>query len=172
VVEAEIFAPLGMASTRYEVSGSPKPALGYTRRNPDSGHLASSGWYPAWEEPKPGDDCMPCTPMGGGYATADDLARFGDALVGNRLLGREMTNLVLTGVIDADYGGRDGFGFETRLVNGARIVGHRGALSGSSNEVDFYPDLGYAVVVLGNIDDSSATIARHLRVLLTTSPSS
>ena len=60
-------------------------------------------------------------------------------LVGNRILTREMTAFVLTGYIDADYGGRDGYGFETRLVNGVKIAGHRGSLAGSANQVEFYP---------------------------------
>jgi hypothetical protein len=53
--------------------------------------------------------------MGGGYSTADDLARFADALVANEVLSPETTARVLTGYINADYGGRDGYGFETRL---------------------------------------------------------
>ena len=167
IVEAELFRPLGLASTRYEVGGSPKPALGYTRTPPAGARADSARWYPAWEEPKPGDDCIPCTPMGGGYSTADDLARFADALVDNRILNREMTTLVLNGYINADYGGRDGYGFETRLVNGVKIAGHRGALAGSSNQVEFYPELGYVVVVLGNTDSGTAAIAAHVRALLT-----
>ena len=167
VVEAELFRPLGLANTRYEVGGSPKPALGYTRTPPAGAYADSAGWYPAWEEPKPGDDCIVCTPMGGGYSTADDLARFADALVGHRILTRELTALVLTGYIDADYGGRDGYGFETRLVNGVKIAGHRGSLAGSSNQVEFYPDLGYVMVVLGNTDSGTEAIAAHVRALLT-----
>jgi CubicO group peptidase (beta-lactamase class C family) len=167
VVEAELFRPLGMASIRYEVGGSPKPALGYTRTPPAGTRADSVRWYPAWEEPKPGDDCIPCSPMGGGYSTADDLARFADALVDNRILNRDMTTLVLTGYIDADYGGRDGYGFETRLVNGVKIAGHRGSLAGSSNQVEFYPDLGYVLVVLGNTDSGTEAIAAHVRALLT-----
>ncbi len=57
VVEAEIFRPLGLANTRYEVGGSPKPALGYTRTPPAGARADSARWFPAWEEPKPGDDC-------------------------------------------------------------------------------------------------------------------
>jgi CubicO group peptidase (beta-lactamase class C family) len=169
VVEAELFRPLGLASTRYEVGGSPKPALGYTRTPPAGARADSERWYPAWEEPKPGDDCIPCTPMGGGYSTADDLARFADALVGNKVLNADMTVLVLTGYVDADYGGRDGYGFETRLINGVKIAGHRGALAGSSNQVEFYPDLGYVLVVLGNTDSGTEAIAAHARGLLTSS---
>ena len=167
VVEAELFRPLGLASTRYEVGGSLKPALGYTRTPPVGTRADSARWYPAWEEPKPGDDCIPCSPMGGGYSTADDLARFADALVNTRILSREMTTLVLTGHIDADYGGRDGYGFETRLVKGVKIAGHRGSLAGSASQVEFYPDLGYVLVVLGNTDSGAEAIAVHVRTLVT-----
>ena len=169
VVEAELFRPLGLVSTRYEVAGFPKPALGYTRTPPAGAREDSARWFPAWEEPKPGDDCMICTPMGGGYSTADDVGRFADALVGNRILNREMTALVLTGYIEADYGGRDGLGFETRLVNGVKIAGHRGSFAGSSNQVEFYPDLGYVLVILGNTDGGTEAIAAHVRALLTSS---
>ena len=73
--------------------------------------------------------------------------------------------------IDADYGGRDGYGFETRLVNDVKIAGHRGSLAGSSNQVEFYPDLGYVMVVLGNTDSSGTqAIATHVRRLLASSP--
>jgi hypothetical protein len=81
-----------------------------------------------------------------------------------------MTTTVLTGYIDADYGGRDGYGFETRLVNGVKIAGHRGSLAGSSNQVEFYPDLGYVMVVLGNTDTGTEAITTHARGLLTSSP--
>ena len=169
VVDAEVFQPLGLANTRYTFGGSSMPAMGYTR-TPLAGTRADSArWYPAWDDPKPGTDCIPCFPMGGGYSTADDLARFADALVGDRILNHQMTSLVLTGQIDADYGGRDGYGFETRLINGVPIAGHRGSLPGSSNQVEFYPSLGYVLIVLGNTDDGTETIAAHARGLITSS---
>jgi hypothetical protein len=59
------------------------------------------------------------------YSTVDDLARFADALVSNQILDQETTARVLTGYIDAEYDGRDGYGFETRLVNSVKIAGHR-----------------------------------------------
>jgi hypothetical protein len=68
---------------------------------------------------------------------------------------------------EADYGGRDGYGFETRLVNGVRTAGHRASLAGSTNQLEFYPDLGYVLVVLGNTDsDGTQTIATHVRDLI------
>jgi hypothetical protein len=99
------------------------------------------------------------------------LVRFADALLGNRILNREMTVLVLTGYIDADYGGRDGYGFETRLVNGVKLAGHRGSLADSSNQDEFYPDLGYVLVILGNTDGGAEAIAAHARALLSSAPS-
>jgi CubicO group peptidase (beta-lactamase class C family) len=108
--------------------------------------------------------------MGGGYSTGDDLARFADALMANRILNREMTAIVLTGYIDADYGGRDGYGFETRFVNDIKIAGHHGSLTGSSNQFEFYPELGYVLVVLGNTDGGAEAVAAHVRNLVTSSP--
>jgi CubicO group peptidase (beta-lactamase class C family) len=170
VVEEEVFRPLGLGNTRYEVDPSRKPALGYTRTPPADTIWDSTRWYPAWEEPKPGDDFIAGSPMGGGYSTVDDLARFADALVANRILSQETTARVLTGYVDTKYGGRDGYGFETRLVNGVRTAGHAGSIAGSSNKVEFYPDLGYVLVVLGNTDSGAEAIATHVRGLLTSSP--
>jgi hypothetical protein len=45
-----------------------------------------------------------------------------------------MTAVMLTGDVDADYGGRDGYGFEMRLVNGVKTARHRGSLAGFSNQ--------------------------------------
>ena len=170
VVREEVFRPLGLTNTRYEVDAFMKPALGYTRTPPEGGNQAdSSGWYPAWNEPKPGDDFVAGSPMGGGYSTVDDLARFADAIVANRILRPHTTRRLLTGYVNADYGGQDGYGFETRVVNGVKTAGHRGSIAGSSNQVEFYPDLGYILVVLGNTDSAAETIAAHVRALLTSS---
>jgi CubicO group peptidase (beta-lactamase class C family) len=166
-VESAIFRRLQLARTSYTV-GSPPPALGYTRPPSSGGALPSaSDWKLAWNRPARGDGFVLAAPMGGGYSTVDDLGRFADALISHRLLGPEMTDRVLTGVIDTDYGGRDGYGFETHRLNGVRTAGHRGSLAGSSNQVEFYPDLGYVLVVLGNTDSAaSEQIATHVRTLI------
>jgi D-alanyl-D-alanine carboxypeptidase len=169
VVQDEIFEPLKLTNTHYTIDAARPPALGYTRTAASGvGAADTAGWYLAWKDPTPGDEFMVGSPMGGGYSTVDDLARFAAALIGNRLLSRQLTNRVLTGYIDADYGGRDGYGFETRLVNGVRMAGHRGSLAGSANQVEFYPDLGYVLIVLGNTDsDGTRSIADHVRALIT-----
>jgi hypothetical protein len=100
-------------------------------------------------------------------STVDDLARFADALIAERLLSRDMRERVMTGYVDAAYGGRHGYGFETRVVNGIRIAGHQGGFTGIANQVDIYPDLGYTLVVLGNTDGEGAQkIAGAVRALI------
>ena len=167
VVEDQILRPLGLSSTRYTVDPSRMPALGYTRSPSAGGGAQSAPWIPAWDPPRPGDEFVVGNPMGGGYSTVDDLARFADAVMTNTLLKPETTARVLAGYFDADYGGRDGYGFETRVVNGVKTAGHRGSLAGSSNQVEFYPGLGYVLVVLGNTDSGTQDIATHVRRLLT-----
>jgi hypothetical protein len=72
-----------------------------------------------------------------------------------------------TGYIATEYGGRDGFGLETRDWNGVRIVGHGGAYPGVSNQVDFFPGQGYSVVVLSNVNRSGAqALANYARMLI------
>jgi hypothetical protein len=57
--------------------------------------------------------------MGGGYSTAEDLGRFADAVIDERLLGPDMTRRVLTGYVAAnEYPGHEGYGFETRPICG------------------------------------------------------
>jgi hypothetical protein len=36
-------------------------------------------------------------------------------------------------------------------------------MAGSSNKVEFYPDLGYILVVLGNTDSGNEAIVTHVR---------
>jgi hypothetical protein len=58
-----------------------------------------------------------------------------------------------------------------RHINGVTMAGHRGALAGTSNQVEFYPDLGYVLVVLGNADgDAPEVIVQRARGLITSSP--
>ena len=107
------------------------------------------------------------SPAGGGRSTAQDMAAFGRAFLGGRLVGPEMVARATAGYIATEYGGRDGFGLETRDWNGVRIVGHGGAYPGVSNQVDFFPAQGYSVVVLSNVSRSGAqALANYARMLI------
>ena len=52
--------------------------------------------------------------MGGCYSTVDDIARFADALVGKPDSQPGDNGPRPDRHIEAEYGGRDGYGFETR----------------------------------------------------------
>ena len=107
------------------------------------------------------------SPAGGGRSTARDMAAFGRAFLGGRLVGPEMVTRATTGYIATEYGGRDGFGLETRDWNGVRMVGHGGAYPGVSNQVDFFPAQGYSVVILSNVSRSGAqALANYARMLI------
>jgi CubicO group peptidase (beta-lactamase class C family) len=175
-VEDQIFRPVGMTHTTYYVSKFPDAALGYTHSPPAGTPIAPDRWYPAWKSPAAksdrtnddqADGCVVCSPLGGGISTADDLTHFAEALMQGRLLGQDMTQRVMKGIVQADYGGRDALGFETLLLNGVRIVGHRGGFPGITNQMEFYPDLGYVLVILGNSDaGGTEAITKRVRTLI------
>ena len=60
-----------------------------------------------------------------------------------------------------------GFGFIVTPYNGTRIIGHGGGWVGITNKFDMYPDLGYTVVILTNIDADPNELAFRLREWLT-----
>lgn len=94
-------------------------------------------------------------PAGGGYSTVGDLIRFGDALFGNVLLDRNHTEMLTTGKVPVDdlpEGGRYCFGLVEQDINGHRIVGHSGNLSGIRATLKIFVDDGLSVAILSNVD--------------------
>ena len=178
-VEKQVFVPAGLQRTSYRPRFFPDVAMGYTHNRPGSapgGPADPDHWYPAWEAKfgSAGDDTSDFVvgaPMGGGVSTGEDLTRFAEALMRGKLLSPEMTERMTSPESPAaDYGGRDGLGFEMLTLNGVRIVGHRGGFPGIANQIEFYPDHGFVLVILGNSDsDGTERIAKHVRTAITDS---
>ncbi|MGC4047156.1 MAG: serine hydrolase [Armatimonas sp.] len=106
------------------------------------------------------------TPAGGAYSTGEDMVRFQLALTNHVLLQAASLATLWTGVSDMqdrEYG----YGAELAHYNGTRIVGHGGGWQGITNRFEMYPDLGYTVVILSNIDSDPNLIALKLREWLT-----
>jgi CubicO group peptidase (beta-lactamase class C family) len=168
--ERRIFQPAGLTHTGYRAAPSSLPARGYTHLRPGApldSKPDSVRWYPAWQMDAGTADPV-AAPIGGGYSTAGDLVRFADAVTGAQLLRRPASERATTGYVTADYGGREAYGFETRVMNKVRIFGHQGAAPGLANQVDVYPDLGYVLVVLGNSDAAGTQeIAKRVRTVIT-----
>ncbi len=152
-----IFEPAGMNNTdAYEVDcPPPNQAIGYT-------HLNRSGECETGPR-RPNLDAVfvKGNPAGYAFSTVEDLFKFGLSVRSHRFLSPTLTTLVLTGKVEwpDNPGVRYAYGWQERLVNGQRIVGHGGVGLGVNAHFDLYLDSGYTVVILSNYD---APIARRL----------
>lgn len=105
-------------------------------------------------------------PAGGGYSTVEDLARFGRALLGHKLLSPHATRRLIAGQVGASptFGRRYASGFvDNRDFHGNGWVGHGGVAPGMDGDLRIYPNSGYVVAVLANIDPpATQRIAEYL----------
>ena len=145
-VRRHIFEPAGMSQTDsyWKTDEGANLAVGYTRP-PD----ADSG-LPRTRN----DRFLPPrgTSAGGGYSTVEDLLKFANALTSHKLLNEDMTRMATTGKVASPRGSKYAYGFDDRMQNGQRIVGHNGGSPGANAQLDIYVDSGYTVVVLSNYD--------------------
>jgi len=144
-VREHVYAPAGMTSTGSEPEDQhvANLSVGYTKMD-----------GPDW---KPNTDTLPWrgTSAGGGYSTVEDLAKFADALLANKLLNAHYTELLTTGkpgTPDNTYA----YGFGDNKVNGIRCFGHGGGAPGMNGELSICPGPGYVVAVLSNLDPPAA----------------
>jgi CubicO group peptidase (beta-lactamase class C family) len=147
-VQEHIYKPAGMSNTGFYEPGKETAnlAIGYSRMSPDGKALEEAKDNTNTREVKGG-------PAGGGYSTAPDLVKFHQALWSYKLLDKTHTDLITTGKVDAGGpGGRYGYGFAERTLDGKHIVGHNGGAPGIAANFDMYPDSGYTAVALMNSD--------------------
>jgi D-alanyl-D-alanine carboxypeptidase len=145
-VAEHVFKPAGMtrSGSEPEDANVEGRAVGYM-----AGQASGGG-------PVPNTNTLPYrgTAAGGGYTTVGDLLKFATALMGNRLLRAEYTNLLITGKVAAGdamyaYGFRDARG-------GEGSVGHSGGAPGMSGDLRIYPKSGHVLIALSNFDVQSA----------------
>jgi D-alanyl-D-alanine carboxypeptidase len=145
-VYEHVYAPAGMTSTASEPEDKAvsNRSVGYTK-------MDSAAWAP-------NTDTLPYrgSSAGGGYSTVEDLARFAEALEGHKLLDALYTEMLTTGkpgTPDNSYA----YGFEDRMVNGARCFGHGGGAPGMNGDLRICPGPGYVIAVLANLDPPAAS---------------
>jgi CubicO group peptidase (beta-lactamase class C family) len=145
-VRDHVYAPAGMTSTGSlaEDEAVPDRSIGYMRSGAN-----------AWQ---PNTDMLPYrgTSAGGGYSTVGDLLSFANALASHKLLDTHYTELLTTGKVDTPGPGKYAYGFGDRTVEGVRSFGHSGGAPGMNGELEIYPQSGYVVAVLANIDPPAA----------------
>lgn len=110
------------------------------------------------------------SPAGDFVATASDLLRYSEALLGGQLLGEALLEQAMTpqrvmftqpGVTIA-YG----YGMEVKTINGVTSVGHGGGAPGESTAFTLYPEAGNTIIVLSNYDVIADIVSRHLTEML------
>jgi D-alanyl-D-alanine carboxypeptidase len=146
-VRDHVYAPAGMKSTNSlpEDQAVPQRSIGYTKMG------GGEGW-------RPNSDTLPYhgTSAGGGYSTVRDLVRFAQALESHKLLDAQHTNLLTSGKVDTGHGDKYAYGFSDRTENGVRSFGHGGGAPGMNGQLTIYPQSGYVVAVLANLDPPAA----------------
>ena len=146
-VQDHVFKPAGMTSSGSEPEDQAVPdrSKGYMRQN---GTWALN------------TDTLPYrgTSAGGGYTTVGDLLRFASALTGHHLLNAHYTDLLTTGKVDAGGGGKYAYGFVDRVSGGIRSFGHSGGAPGMNGDLQIFPQSGYVVTALTNMDSGASQV--------------
>jgi len=151
-VRDHVYKPAGMTSSDSlaEDEVVPDRSIGYTK-------MGETHEHPNWS---PNTDSLPprATSAGGGYSTVEDLLRFANALAAHNLLNEHYTELLSTGKLDTPGGGgmKYAYGFGDRTVDGVRSFGHSGGAPGMNGDLEIYPQSGYVVAVLANMDPQAA----------------
>jgi CubicO group peptidase (beta-lactamase class C family) len=142
-VRDHVFRRAGMRSTGAlpESVVVPDRAVGYLRSSP------GSDWVP-------NTDTLPWrgTAAGGGYSTVGDLLRFAQALDSGRLIS-EATLAEATRPHQQQYG----YGFGVQGQGSLGSYGHGGGAPGMNGELRVFPQLGFVVVCLSNLDPPAAS---------------
>lgn len=140
-VRKKIFEPSGMTATDSlpESEAVPNRANGYMKRN---GAWVSNADTLPWRG----------TAAGGGYSTAGDLLRFAEALGSGKLLSQKR-------LAEATQPQREhyGYGFDIQGEGQLLSYGHGGGAPGMNGELRVYPQLGYVLVALSNLDPPAAS---------------
>jgi D-alanyl-D-alanine carboxypeptidase len=146
-VREHIYEPAGMTSSDSlpEEQAVPGRSIGYTKFD------GSKDW-------KPNTDTLPYrgTSAGGGYTTAEDLQKFASALLNHKLVDAEHTDLLTTGHADTPRGEKYAYGFMDNREDGVRWFGHGGGAPGMNGDLRIYPESGYVIAVLANMDPQAA----------------
>ncbi|MCW4042205.1 MAG: serine hydrolase [Candidatus Bathyarchaeota archaeon] len=154
-VMENIYKPAGMINTdAYELDYVvPNLAVGYTRAEAREGEIKNNLYIHVCKG----------GPAGGGYSTVEDLLSFSNALLGNKLLSPEYTELAIKGKVRRSENVMYAYGIQDRSENNHRIIGHGGGFPGISSNLEIYKDLGYTVIVMSNFDRGSIEVENFIK---------
>ena len=147
-VSENVFGPAGMkdSGSLTEDQIVANRSIGYT-------HFGANGL-------QPNTDTLPYrgTSAGGGYSTVEDLSRFANAVTNHKLLDAKHTELLTTGKVNTARGVKYAFGFMDDDTDATmRHFGHGGGAPGMNGDLEIYPQNGYVIAVLSNLDPPAAS---------------
>ncbi len=102
-------------------------------------------------------------PQGGCYSTAEDLHRFAIALVGGKIVGKELVREFTTAKPDISS---PGYGFGFGVSEDGNRFGHGGGFVGISANLDIFRDSGWIAVVLSNYSRASQPVSTKMQRLI------
>ncbi|MCL2448816.1 MAG: beta-lactamase family protein [Polyangiaceae bacterium] len=161
-VAAHVFLPLRMTETGAAPEEASKRAIRYTRPGNDA----------AIEPREPTEPLPPLGGIGCEWSTVGDLARYGDALLGSRLLGAATAEAMLTPHTAWGLPSRPdrlergyGYGFVSDRIDGARVAYQDGGAPGLSAFFALFPEADVVLVVLANQDPPSTLAMRAMKLI-------
>lgn len=151
VMRERVFKPLGLARSFYFASEAIAypVAVGHTQKTPSGDEHEIARLYPL---PRA------VNPAGGIISTVDDLLTFaafhmdgGITRDGQRLLSEAATRAMWEPQITAaNFAETYATGWETRMIDGVRLVGHGGSTNGFNARLTLIPERRYAIAILTN----------------------
>jgi CubicO group peptidase (beta-lactamase class C family)/D-alanyl-D-alanine dipeptidase len=153
-VDAQILVPLGMQASHFSRAEAKAPVADSLMVSFDGGRWPA----PAFELGTPAAGSL--------YTSANDLARFGQAMLnrgafpGGRLLGPSTVDEMWRPQFPKTGPRAFGLGFVLGDIEGTRSVGHGGAVYGHVADLKLLPDQAVGVVVFATLD--SGTTAGRL----------
>jgi CubicO group peptidase (beta-lactamase class C family) len=146
-VRERVYRKAGMKdSDCYDIDQAvPNLAIGYSRERTEHGASWRTNTF---------EHVIRGGPAGGGYSTARDLLAFAEAMRAGTLVS-PATRQQLWSPKPELHSPEYGFGFGVGKDALGRNVGHSGGFPGISSVLDIYPDTGWTIVVLSNVDNGS-----------------
>lgn len=143
-LEKNIFQKANMANTgAYEVDAIVEnKANGYTFAGDPSKPLRNNIFY-----------LSKASPGGFHYSTVEDLFHFNQALFKHKLINQETLELMIEPRVKG-YNTHLGYGIDVDQRYNETILGHSGGWYGISGEVIYFPESGYTITILSNVDSS------------------
>ena len=132
-VRDNIFKPLGMSNSGYDVSATILPQR-------------PAGYLPGFSNAPYTDMTWPHG-AGGLYSTTEDLLRWTQGLFGNKLLSAASLEKMTT-----PFKGGYAFGVGVSDVGGRKVIQHAGGIEGFNTQLAYYPDSKITVAVLANVN--------------------